>query len=374
MGFGDRWRGVVDVALDAAPTSPVERRPRHTFAVGDDLATWNALVNGSAPGRISRAEALSVPAVLRCRNLICSTLATLPLAATNSVGERVEHALLVQPEAPLGIVRAVTMAETLADVLLDGAALWLTILRSANGYPVAVQRVETGRWSQDADTRVIRVNGREVDPRDVIVFGSPNPPLLTVGARAIRSLMLLERTANLYAEAPEPSTSWRSVDGVDPDEVDVRAFLSAWVAARKAGSVAFVPSAFEQMESHRLTAEELQLGEARSFAISEICRLAGVDPEDLGISTTSRTYQNNVDRRKFFIDFTLAPYMSAITERLSLGDVTPRGQSVRWVLDAFLRSDTLTRYQAHEIGLRAGFLTIDECRAMEDRPPLEAEK
>jgi hypothetical protein len=39
-----------------------------------------------------------------------------------------------------------------------------------------------------------------------------------------------------------------------------------------------------------MSAEELQLADARNLAITEIARLCGVDPEDLEISTTSRTY------------------------------------------------------------------------------------
>jgi hypothetical protein len=52
-------------------------------------------------------------------------------------------------------------------------------------------------------------------------------------ARAIRSLLLLEKTTAFYADEPEPAVSWQAGEGVDPDEDDVKAFLAAWVAARK---------------------------------------------------------------------------------------------------------------------------------------------
>ena len=44
----------------------------------------------------------------------------------------------------------------------------------------------------------------------------------------------------------------------------------------------------------------------------------------------------------------------------------PRGQNARFVLDDLLRADTLERFQAYQIGLAAGFLTVDEVRAAED--------
>ena len=40
-------------------------------------------------------------------------------------------------------------------------------------------------------------------------------------------------------------------------------------------------------------------------------------------------------------------------------------------VDGLLRADTLTRYQAHQIALNAGFLTTAEVREIENRPTIE---
>jgi hypothetical protein len=39
-------------------------------------------------------------------------------------------------------------------------------------------------------------------------------------------------------------------------------------------------------------------------------------------------------------------------------------------VDALLRPDTKSRYEAHKIALDAGFLTLDEVRELENREPL----
>ena len=65
-----------------------------------------------------------------------------------------------------------------------------------------------------------------------------------------------------------------------------------------------------------------------------IARAAGVDPEDLGVSTTSRTYQNSEQRRQDLLDFTLSAYMKAVEQRLSMADVTPRGYRAKFNLDS----------------------------------------
>jgi phage portal protein BeeE len=88
------------------------------------------------------------------------------------------------------------------------------------------------------------------------------------------------------------------------------------------------------------------------------------------ITSSSRTYQNSEQRHLDFLDFTLAPYMSAVESRLSMRDILPRGYQTRVNLDGFLRADTLNRMSAYKIGLDVKAYTYDEIRDLEDRPPL----
>src|SRR4051812_3468751 len=118
-----RTKHPVPLPPDVAPTPPAAR---HRFAIGQDLATWNALINGVGPyHRIPRWQAIQVPAVKRARDLICGVISSLPLQAVNGAGDPVTHALLEQPEVHGGLVRSVTLARTLEDILFEGAALWL---------------------------------------------------------------------------------------------------------------------------------------------------------------------------------------------------------------------------------------------------------
>lgn len=377
MGFWGTLMGR-DLPLppaDVAPVAVSDTRPRHRFAVGSDYETWNALVHGHAvAGRVSRPQAMTVPAVVRARNLIAGVIGTLPFYAFREPGgDRVDHALLAQPERLSGYVRSVTITRTVEDLIFDGASLWLVVTRTSAGFPEAVQRIEFGQWSQDTDTGVIRVKGREIpDSSDVVLFTSPCDPLLVSGAAAIRALITLERTASLYLDSPEPTSYFTPADGLDDpaDDEDIERLLSDWQAARKARAVAYVPAAVRLNAVDRMTAEEMQLIDARQFAVAEIARLTGIDPTWLGLNTTTRTYSNITDERRSFVDFTLAPYLRAVEERLSLGDCTPRGQRVKANLDAFLRASTSDRYNAHAVALSNGFMTLNEVRELEDRPPL----
>ena len=66
--------------------------------------------------------------------------------------------------------------------------------------------------------------------------------------------------------------------------------------------------------------------------------------------------------------------MRTLTLTLALTALAPNGQTIRFNFEAFLRPDTLTRYQAHEIALRNGFLTPNEVRKIEGLNPLEEDQ
>jgi phage portal protein BeeE len=67
--------------------------------------------------------------------------------------------------------------------------------------------------------------------------------------------------------------------------------------------------------------------------------------------------------------FTLRGYLVRIETALSA--LLPRPIIVRANADALTRPDLMTRYQAHQIALASGFLSRNEVRRIEDRPPIE---
>lgn len=121
-----------------------------------------------------------------------------------------------------------------------------------------------------------------------------------------------------------------------------------------------------------LTPEAAQFVEVRKMSVTDVGRLLGI-PASLmlaAIDGSSDTYSNVEQEWISFTRFTLMAYLRPIEEALS--DILPNGQTARFNLDALLRTDTKTRYEAYEIGLRAGFLTVDEVRSTENLPALPA--
>jgi len=340
-------------------------------------------MGGQVAPRVSRREALQVPAVLRSRNLIAGTLARLPIHIRDKERQIVEPTTLLAQIDP-NVPNVVTFAETYEDLLFEGTSWWRVLEFGWHNYPtyathVDITRVHVSGWlppvngssptTAQTEPRVY-IDGYPVRDEEVIRFDSPNPALLVHAARAIRTCLTLDQTASRYADDPVPLGYFTPKEGQRPREDDtfVTTLLDKWESTRRRRVYGYVGGAWD-LKSLQFNAEQIQLAEQRKHAVLEIARAAGVDPEDLGVSTTSRTYQNAEQRRLDLVDMTFAPYLSAVEQRLSMRDVIPRGYRTKVNLDGFLRGDTKTRMETYAIG-RGFAYTDDEIRELEDRPDL----
>jgi HK97 family phage prohead protease len=332
---------------------------------------------------IDRRTALQVTAVLRGRNLICS-IATLPLTQFDPTDRPAYSPLFrqIDPQVP----NIVCVAQTAEDLLFEGIAWWRVTERGWNGFPVKAQHVDVNRvhlnpppgaqalnlLPSGADpTAAVWVDTEVVPGRDMLRFDSPNPPLLLAARRAISRAVLLERTAEMYAKEPRGSGYFTPVDGADPaDDEEIAQLLASWREARADHSEGYVPASLVYNTITNPSPSDLQLVELQARATLDLANAIGLDPEDLGISTTSRTYQNATDRRQDRINDVLAPYMRAITDRLSMDDVTRAGYRVAFDLSNYLKADPVTRATVAQTLHGLGAITIDEIRASDGRPVL----
>lgn len=342
--------------------------------------------------RVSRQTAIQVPAVKRARDLICPPIAALPFTVLNPAADDVTGSLLRQPEPD--VPRSVTMTNLVEDLFFEGRAWWRITKQDYRGFPMEVRRLDPR--SVDCDRGDFKVWYRkdgtaqgeswEWIPDDKIIrFDSPTDGLLnSAGGRAIRTALMLDERAYRSAVNPQPDGYFTPKDGVDPfeDEPDDDAteeeraaaytaakFLENYSAQRRVSTYAYVPGGLE-FEQLSWDPKSMQLAEARQHAVLEIARASGLEPEDLGVSVTSRTYFNAETKRKDRIDFALGMFIWAIQDRLSMPDVTPRGQYVRAQLGAFLRTDTVARFQAYREGMAMGLYSLNDVRRMEDLPPV----
>lgn len=346
--------------------------------IPDDAAVAFGLEPMTSPvataPKVSRSLAMQVPAVKLAHDRIAGVLGGLPIALYGPNNAVIPSSFLSQPEA--NVPRSVTMTRLVADMMFEGTvhggiAWWRIVQRDFTRRPYKVERLAPHRVVVSKGK--VWVDGKEADDRDLIRFDSPFPGLLTAGARAIRTALILDAAASRYADGAPPADYFEPAEGVDPfdgDEDKINAMLDGWADKRRQRTTAYVPAALKYNIAG-WTPEKLQLADARNHAVLEVARLTGVDPEELGVGQSSRTYYNAFDRRKSFIDFVLGGYRQAIEDRLSMQDITALGSTVRFDLSAFLRSDDQARFDAYGKGLEVGvYADKDEVRAAEGKPPL----
>lgn len=161
-------------------------------------------------------------------------------------------------------------------------------------------------------------------------------------------------------------------------KADAQAFKAAWNGTQE--TPAENPSGVKVLGKGTtyspilLKPADAQWLESQQFTTTQLARLFGV-PASLmlaAVQGSSMTYANVEQDWLAFTRFTLMGYLRKI--EIALTDLAPRGQTVRFNVDALLRSDTKSRYDAHKVAIDAGFLVDDEVREIEGKPPLTPEQ
>jgi HK97 family phage portal protein len=373
--------GIVDVIL-GRPSTPVEGpRPVATAAV-QSLRVSDAIRQAQLLGA-TRSEAMSVPAIARARNLIAGTIAGMPLLAyvdDEVAGTNVEVPRLPwmrQPE--VDTPRATTLAYTVDSLLFYGRGYWrVTDVYREDGRPRTFEWIDPTLVTFDINIETGKITRYYVNLTPVpasgigslVVFSSLDEGILIRGGQTIKAAYELEAATVNYARNPAPSITLKNT-GMDLPSEQVEKLLSRWRESRRSsgGSVAYLSAALD-MSSVGFSPKDMMLVEAREYQVAEIARLTGIPPWYLGADTGgSMTYSNVNSTRRDLLDFSLHPYVSAIEQRLSMDDVTPRGTHVSFSFTDFLRSSPIERAQLYNALVPLGILSPEEARQLEDTAP-----
>jgi HK97 family phage portal protein len=327
--------------------------------------------------RVGRADAMQVPAVARARNIICGTIGTLGLNAYNDVTyAKIEgRSLLKQPDPALPLCTTITW--TCEDLLFHGHAFWYVLAVSPeDGRPTQARRIDPTRvtFTTDLNTQEI-INGFYLDGElvptmgvgSLIMFSGMDEGILNRGGRTISTALKLEEAVQRMASEPNPTMVIKNT-GVDLPAEQVSSLLASWKQSRATRSTAYLSGPLD-VQTFGYDATQMELSQSRLNTASEIARLCNIPAWYLNAESASATYSNVSAERRSLVDFSLSPIMHAIEERLSMNDLTPRGQEVRFDLDDYLRGNPLEEIQVLTAMLDAGLISIDEARAEMDLAP-----
>lgn len=330
----------------------------------------------ASPSYVDRNQAMTVPAVARARNIIAGTISTLPMKSyIDSSGIEIEGRTLVEQPDP-ALPRQITMAWTIDDLIFYGVAYWEVLsLSPVDGRPDRARRIDPTRVTYFTDPMSQTITGYSVDGKQrplsgtssLIVFWSFEEGVLSRASRTIRAAIELEAAALRMAQEPVPQMILKN-EGMNLPEQQKEALLSAFRTARANRSTAYVEGAIT-LDVVGFDAAQLQLVEARQHVATEISRVMGIPAWYLNAESASATYSNVSSERRSLLDFSLRNFLHIVESRLSMDDLTPRGQQVEYELDDYLRGNSAERVDIITKLLTAGVITVDEARAMEDLAP-----
>ncbi len=123
-----------------------------------------------------------------------------------------------------------------------------------------------------------------------------------------------------------------------------------------------------------LTPEESQLIENRRFSVEEICRWFGVPPILIGASGATTWGSGISEITSGFVKFTIGPMLVSIEQALRSRVFTldeRMTMQAEFSLDALMRGDITSRYQAYATAVQNGFKTRNEVRQLENDEPVE---
>lgn len=391
--------------IDVAPFTPVQVNAsgRPMLAAGSvPLSQWGQGV-GVAGGRVVSFDQLyaSQPWLHIMVNKIVRQVARLPLKVyrrdPDGSRERVSDGPLVDllrsPSGPRGRMAAVDLKQWLLfDALVHGNSLVKKVRAEAGGPPTGLVPVPWPRVTFTPSGWGVADGGgppRLIAFQDTVHVAwnatadglgvSPLQPLgVTVriedGAQRHQAAMLANG-----ARTPTAITMTPDFLSFEPDKRDqiignLRADVERLYAGPdNSGRPMLLPPGLATAPVG-YTAVEAELIDQRRLTREEIAAVYDIPPPMVGILDHA-TYSNVAEMHRMLFTTVLGPWLTLIEERLMAqlvrGETAFDGLFVEFELKDVLRGDPVGEAQALTTQVQNGLLTINEARAVGNRPPFD---
>jgi HK97 family phage portal protein len=346
----------------------------------------NPIPGAGSPGELAIG---GLPAASRATSLIVDTLAGLPWHVFRGDYEKLTKPAWLEDPQALRLDGRVVDAESAAQVRLSAVEFWANWITAAlwygDGYIYVRDRDAQGApkpplWQFWPDE--VRIDqgaywiGDTVLPASSIIHLRGKAPYSRGHGRGVIDTagadLALASTIRSYAEGVFSSgvpAGYLKSSAPTMTQDDADALKAKWLAqhggARRSIAVLNATTEFHAVS---ISPVDAQLTAAREWATRDIALAFGVPAYMLGIAGDSSTYANVESRHRELQQFTLLPWSRRIESTLDAQ--LPRGTSLKVMFDGMLRADTATRTTYYKEALAAGWMTVDEVRALEDLAPL----
>ncbi len=325
--------------------------------------------------RVSRRDAMSVPSVARARNLICGTVASIPLEYyKTSTGEVIAPPRWIK-QLSKNQPSFVTLTWCVDSLLFYGVAYLLVTERYAeDGRPAQFEWVANTRVTFTTDLEGIMVtqyyiDAKAIDMNDIVTIQGFDEGVLERGSRTIQAAIDIEKASALNSANPQPAGFLKN-SGADLPPNEVQGLIAAWKRARQNNSTAYLTSTLDYSPV-AFSPKDMQYTDSVQSYSTQIARTMNVPAYYLSSDMNSTmTYANVTEERKQFYSLSIEPYIQAIQARLSMDDISTAGHEVKFaVFDTFLKQDPIIELQVVEKLLALGLITTEQAMEMTDLTP-----
>jgi HK97 family phage portal protein len=328
-------------------------------------------------------SALGLVPVYAATGLIADAFASSPWAAyvrSDGVSSRaaVQPSLIVDPGV-FGLDLYSWKHQLVSSLALWGNAYGLATAFDSTGTPSKVAWLRPDRVLVDEQLgRAPRFfyEGQQIDQASLIhipwytVPGSVKgmSPLELFRVQVDTGLEAQKTGKNFFRRGAVPSGLLKyTKSGIT---ADVAAAAKARFVQSVSSNEPFVHGSDWEYSALSLPASDVNFIAGVKLTANQIAAIYRVDPEDVGGETGGSTlkYATLEMNEQRFNSRTLLPVAKRVESVIDRH--LPPAQYVKCNLDARVRTDLKTRYEAHKIALEAGFKTVDEVRALEELKPL----
>lgn len=355
---------------------------------------WN--IGGmSAAGKVVTIDsALHLATVFACVRLIAETIATLPLVlyrrgadgARSPATDTPLYALLHHsPNADMtavefweGVVLCVALGGNAyaRKEMIGGRLVALT--------PLAFDQMTVRRNDRGAREYVYTdKDGRKVYREDEIFhvrgFGGSGDMGLSPVSIARQSmgaaLAADEFAASIMKNGARPSGVLTVDQVLKPEQRAAlkKNIVEPFVGSENAGGV-MVFEAGMKWQAVTMNLDDAQFLQTRAFQVEELCRWFRVPPTMVGHSNGSSNWGTGIEQQMIgFLTFTLRPYLKRIEQAIGRSLIGAKDRATltaEFNVEGLLRADSAARASFYATMTQNGIMTRNECRALENRPPM----
>lgn len=363
----------------------------------DEMTRFTGLIAGRGY-TVTPDEALKIAAVFRCVDIICKTMATMPLHLFRKTAEGKQKA----EDHPLFNLMYIlpnhrTTAYEFRQMYVANALLtrggFAKIERNARGEVRAVWNIPTGSISGpyinavngERYIDVALANGVTERLREGeflytpgFLFNDETAPKDLIGIAA--DVMGLTATLNDYAkhavDGVNPGGFIETPNGLSEDAYNrfKADFEKNYKGAVNSGRFLFLEEGSKAVLFQR-DMEKQQVLESRKNAVSEVCRIFGVPPHmcmDLERATFSNIEHLSIE----FVRDCINPWSVKMEQDMYRDLLTLRQKNDyywKFNTNSLMRGDTTTRTQYYNVMRQTGVMSVNDVRELEDMNPLPEE-